>query len=304
MVPHVAPWEREAQGFLETLFPKLAAGEYIEARWRSLSQRSMSRAFFANTQDVLHFVSKARNTRDIYVGAAPRQGRVGTKEGVTYLPAIWAELDAKEAHTRETRFKQVTDLPHLPSIMVWTGGGWHVYWLLEVPAEGQQELALAEAVMRRLAEGLNGDHVGDRARILRLPGTLNQKYGRLRPVELVHCGPDRRYTLDQLREMSEDLLEKKPGDGGGRIRRDVLAEPIRKERNVALASVAGSLRDRGLDEETIRVVLLVVNRLRCEPSLGDAEVERIAESVSRYRAGSPKYRTSPARRTHPRAEVH
>ena|SRR5215207_5775539 len=115
MVPHVAPWEREAQGFLETLFPTtLAADECIEARWRSLSQQSMSRAFFANTQDLLGFVSKARNTRDIYIGVAPRQGRVGTKEGVIRLPAMWADLDAKEAHTRETRFKQLTDSPSSP----------------------------------------------------------------------------------------------------------------------------------------------------------------------------------------------
>ena len=304
MVPHNAPWEREARGFLEALFPTtLAAGEYVEVRWKSPGNGSMRREFFESPQETLRFASGLRSSHDVYFGVASRQSMVGTKEGVNRLPTVWADLDAKEAHTRETRFKQITDLPHLPSIVVWTGGGFHPYWLLEEPAEGQQELALAESVMRRLAEGLDGDHVGDRARILRLPGTLNHKYGKPRPVELVHCDPDKRYPLEQLQEMAEALPEKKPGNGGGRVSRDVLGEPIRKERNVTLTSVAGSLRDRGLDKETIHVVLLEVNRLRCEPSLEDTEVWRIAESVGRYPAGSPRYRRSPAKRSYPKAEV-
>jgi hypothetical protein len=228
---------------------------------------------------------------------------VGTKEGVAYLQTLWADLDAKAAYTPETRSKQLADLPCLPSMLVWSGAGYHPYWLLEAPAEGQDELARAEAVMRRLAEGLDGDHVGDRARILRLPGTFNHKYSKPRRVELVHCEPDARYTLEQLREMAEALPEKKSGSGGGKVRRDVLSEPIRDERNVALTSVAGSLRDRGCDEETIRAVLVEVNGLRCEPPLEDAEVWRIAESVSRYPTGSPRYRRSPARRTYPKPEV-
>ena len=304
MVPHAAPFEREARGFLDTLFPTLSTAEHIELRWKPPGHGPMRREFFADPQEVLRFVSKLRNSRDVYLGVAPRQGMVGTKEGVASLLAIWADLDAKQEYTRETRFKQITDLPFLPSILVWTGGGFHPYWLLEESAEGQQELARAESVMRRLAEGLEGDHVGDRARILRLPGTLNHKYYKPRPVELVHCDPDKRYTLEQLQEMAEALPEKKPGNSGGRVRRDVLGEPIREGRNVALTSVAGSLRDRGLDEETIRVILLEVNRLRCEPPLDGAEAERIAESVSRYPAGSPRFRTSSARRTYPKREAH
>jgi hypothetical protein len=158
--------------------------------------------------------------------------------------------------------------------------------------------------MRRLSEGLDGDPVWDRCRILRPPGTLNHKYGKPRRVELMDCDHDKRYALEQLWEMAEALPNKKSGNGGGKVARDCLATPIEDgERNVKLASVAGSLRDRGLDEESIRVVLLQVNHLRCEPPLEEAEVERIAKSVSRYPAGSPRYRRSPARRTYPKAEV-
>ena len=97
-----------------------------------------------------------------------------------------------------------------------------------------------------------------------------------------------------------DTLPGKVGDDphkGGTVPRGVLSDPIRDgRRNVTLASIAGSLRDRGLDAKTICVVLLEVNRVRCEPPLGEAEVISVGQSVSRYPAGSPRYMRSPARR--------
>jgi hypothetical protein len=67
---------------------------------------------------------------------------------------------------------------------------------------------------------------------------------------------------------------------------------------VALASVAGSLRDRGLDAEAICVVLLEVNRLRCQPPLAEVEVVGIGRSIGRYPPGSPRYGRSSAIRIH------
>ena len=66
-------------------------------------------------------------------------------------------------------------------------------------------------------------------------------------------------------------------------------EAIREgERNTTLASLAGSLRYRGLDAETIAEALLVVNRRRCRPPLPDEEARRIAASVARYDARDPR----------------
>lgn len=58
-------------------------------------------------------------------------------------------------------------------------------------------------------------------------------------------------------------------------------------RNEALASLAGSLRRRGLSQAAIRAALLEENAGRCRPPLEEYEVEAIAESVSRYRADEP-----------------
>lgn len=54
------------------------------------------------------------------------------------------------------------------------------------------------------------------------------------------------------------------------------------ERNNELASLAGTMRRRGMQQESIEAALVEENRLRCEPPLDAAEVHRIAESVARY----------------------
>jgi hypothetical protein len=55
-----------------------------------------------------------------------------------------------------------------------------------------------------------------------------------------------------------------------------------RQRNSHLTSIAGSLRSRGCDEAVMLAALMEENRSRCEPVLGDSEVERIAKSVARY----------------------
>ncbi len=68
------------------------------------------------------------------------------------------------------------------------------------------------------------------------------------------------------------------------------------ERNSALASLAGSMRRRGMTEEEILTALLAVNKNRCAPPLDESEVEAIARSIARYSpagvAGRQTYTTS------------
>jgi hypothetical protein len=213
--------------------------------------------------------------------------------------ALWAYLDDKDGHNRESRLEQLLSLGCRPSMLVWTGGGFHAYWLLVRPAESPQALEQAELIMRLLAAGLDSDPVYDRSRILRVPGTFNHKYSEPRSVDMELYEPERRYELGQLRDLAESLPGANGEDNGSKVPRRVLSEPIRNHRrNVSLTSVAGSLRTRGLDAETIYVVLLEVNNLRCVPPLGDEEVHSIARSVGGYSTGKPRYMPSPVRRVH------
>lgn len=56
-------------------------------------------------------------------------------------------------------------------------------------------------------------------------------------------------------------------------------------RNGTLASLAGSLRRRGLSEEVILAALKVTNETRCMPPLPDFEVAGIAASIAKYPPG-------------------
>src|SRR4051794_8544312 len=58
------------------------------------------------------------------------------------------------------------------------------------------------------------------------------------------------------------------------------------QRNDGLTSLGGTMRSRGMSPATIEAALLVENVSRCIPPLSDAEVLRIARSVSRYPAAS------------------
>ena len=72
--------------------------------------------------------------------------------------------------------------------------------------------------------------------------------------------------------------------GNGGTSGEVIGEGAR---NQTLASLAGTLRRRGLDAEEIGAALLAINARRCQPPLGEEEVLRIAESVSRYTPALP-----------------
>jgi hypothetical protein len=64
------------------------------------------------------------------------------------------------------------------------------------------------------------------------------------------------------------------------------------QRNARLASLAGTMRRRGMETPEIMVAMLEVNRRRCQPPLPESEVREIAASISRYapaadRPGAP-----------------
>ncbi len=61
-----------------------------------------------------------------------------------------------------------------------------------------------------------------------------------------------------------------------------LHERITENRNVMLARLAGVLRQKGMDAETIRMVLLTTNAEKCDPPLDDSEVTTIARSIGSY----------------------
>src|SRR5262249_55487209 len=107
----------------------------------------------------------------------------------------------------------LADLRARPSLIVHSGGGLYPYWLFREPylittEEERETIAqLSKQFTHTLVEA--GKHhgwiaaaLGDLARVLRPPGTINHKYGRM--VELIHEGPER-YNISDF-----DWLEPLP----------------------------------------------------------------------------------------------
>ena len=79
-----------------------------------------------------------------------------------------------------------------------------------------------------------------------------------------------------------DLLSPPAGNGTAPAVEGAIPD---RERNTTLTSLAGTMRRRGLHEDAIAAALLATNAARCKPPLSEAEVYKIAHSVSRYPPG-------------------
>jgi len=74
-------------------------------------------------------------------------------------------------------------------------------------------------------------------------------------------------------------------------------------RNATLASIAGTMRRRGMSAKAIAAALQVENEERCRPPLSAEEVEQIAASIARYAAKNSERPSTAARKDAPLAEL-
>jgi hypothetical protein len=71
------------------------------------------------------------------------------------------------------------------------------------------------------------------------------------------------------------------------VQRDTGGVIAAGNRNDTLTSPAGTLRKRGVGHEGLRQALLALNAAECSPPLDDAEVDKIAKWVARYKPDTP-----------------
>lgn len=133
---------------------------------------------------------------DLYFGVATREHGNGKKEGIIHIPAVWADIDFKNT-PQDKADRLLSELPVKPSVIIESGGGYHVYWFLKEPA-GAENIPMVQAVNRKLASFLEADFgVCDASHILRMPGTLNHKYSPARTVT-VKDYTGARYNLEEF----------------------------------------------------------------------------------------------------------
>ncbi|MDE0915770.1 MAG: hypothetical protein OSB57_11415 [Planctomycetota bacterium] len=146
--------------------------------------------------------------------------RRGYVESASVLPGVWLDLDyGDDGHekinlppTEEAAMELVAAMPAEPNIIIHTGGGLHVWWLLLDPFEitddetwaRAQHLSHGWGTLARLESEKRGwsmDAVHDLARVMRIPGTKNHKeaYGEHgREVKTLLYSPEARHDIDGL----------------------------------------------------------------------------------------------------------
>jgi len=261
--------------FLEDIFRDTEYNVNLRAIDRS-GKLPVKETFIRGADEIIKWAEEHRTSYDCYFGVATRNGS-GKKEAIRELVVVHVDVDFKTT-PQEKADKLQIGFPLPPTYKIASGGGYHLYWLLEEPAE-RENINRIEAINRGLAKVLGGDLAScDASRILRIPGTPNRKpdYGRPSPIVAIVGGqPGKRYTLSAFDDYAEFPEAPTPASSVG----DKIPAG---ERNATLTSMAGTMRRRGFTESTIEAALLAENRAKCSPPLPDAEVRGIVQSVTRY----------------------
>lgn len=188
----------DGREFLRAIFSDLLPDEQINVR--GFHARSGRRGYhdFLNTPDeAWEYAMSLPGDLEVYFGVNPRFGRDGSKAGVTGVILLHADVDDKRFASHEDAYAFITGFELTPTLVVDSGGGFHAYWLLD---ERVTDFDAAETMMRRLYFALGGlDATQDVSRVLRVPGTWNNKDPRnRRQVRVVFDNLSKTYTLDDF----------------------------------------------------------------------------------------------------------
>jgi hypothetical protein len=122
------------------------------------------------------------------------------KQNISELVCLHADVDLKSIDASPAKVKRVlASLPLPPQLVVFSGHGYHCYWVLTkaLPAD-EQNIARVEAALRKLADVLAADkQVCHVAALMRLPGSHNTKHGEWTEVRTItkRAGS---YSLERL----------------------------------------------------------------------------------------------------------
>lgn len=154
---------------------------------------------FPTVEEILEGATDAVR-EDIFYSPAIRSAPTGYKTDTSGSGVVWVDLDTPDG-AREPL------LP--PSIVVHSGrpGGKHYYWLLD-KLTGTSLLEKANSAMIEHINADKGTHNCNR--VLRVPGSINTKYGDRPSCEVVEFHPTRVYSANDIAKLHSyepDLLE-------------------------------------------------------------------------------------------------
>ncbi len=177
--------------FLRSWFSGCPADQLLELRAIRAEDKSITQRFFTldAAAELVGAAFSLTDTHDCYFGACPRVRPQGRKEDVTHAPGFWADLDFKRFADGEAgALRKLATFPLPPSWIVATGGGYHLYWKLNMVEKWDAKM---QGRLRGIVRMLDADPAAtDRSRVLRLPGTFNHKYPDCCQVRIIKWDTD------------------------------------------------------------------------------------------------------------------
>jgi hypothetical protein len=181
-------------------------------------------AMAKNEEDVQTFLNKHDFPGyGVYVALAHLKNGWRNKENVLTLQWLFAEVDFKDhpSLAPEDIYQRLVSMPMKPSMIVFSGHGYHAYWLLSEPVDaspGDGQTRVEDA-LKLACSYVGGDpHVAEASRVLRLPSSHNTRNpGESILVEIRLQELDRTYELSDLVDF---WLEAQP----------IMPPPIKKEK--------------------------------------------------------------------------
>ena len=202
--------------FLEVLFEDYFENHdgFVMVKIIKRLDRKVSTRYFPSI-DVLERQQYAED-ENVFFGVGPRESMQPGPKNVKYLTALWAGLDfGPEGHSGRASYFKVLPLAALairrfplpPSIIVESGWGVHLYWLLKEPTK-VTNVARVERVLRSLNNYFHCQGDSSIGSTLRLPETTNCKM----PSESTYCklkyiNERFRYKLKDFEKLDPKLLE-------------------------------------------------------------------------------------------------
>jgi hypothetical protein len=201
--------------FLDAIFQSYLRerGGFILLKAQQRLDARMSMRYYPNADPL----SREQYTQDqhVFFGPAPRDKMKPDREHIRCLTALWAGVDigpdghsGKEKHFTNERqaFAALKAFPLPPSIIVGSGVGLHLYWLLRNPIEAE-DLPRAEQLLRRISDYFQCTSDSTLDSYLRLPDTWNAKNpAQIFPCEIQYLDAKVRYDLDEFKHLDLRII--------------------------------------------------------------------------------------------------
>ena len=216
--------------FLRWLFDDVVSADHQLALFTVPEKRTR---FFAEIPDAAQVARNLAQSQNVYFGVGLIRGQPkgrGKQKDVGGIGALWADIDfAGVAHNGKPLPQSDADLDRIlkqlplpPSIIVDSGHGRHLYWLLHEPwlfnddEERRRAATLTHGwhgLICAVAGGMGWslENLGDLTRILRLPETVNRKQadGPI-TVRVFEADPSRRYAAEDFENFLPEPEVKQP----------------------------------------------------------------------------------------------